>query len=520
MNFKASMTMIAAAILLLGTNGFTQNNEHLNEHFPLSLPSRGLCAHRGAMATHPENTIPAFLAAIKAGSHMIEFDVALTRDSQIVVIHDNTVDRTTNGTGKVSDFTLAEIKKLDAGSWKSEEFEGTKIPTLEETLAIMPLNIWLNIHFKGGGVLAEEVTRTLVKENRIHQSLLACTAYDAKKAREINPNVIICNMDRRGSNHDYTRETIDMNARFIQFRGTKFDEIYKSIPELNRHGVKINYYGTDSIPLLIELMENGVHFPLVDDILNTMEKISEIVNLNQPLIIAHRGASWIAPENTLSSAMMAWELAADAVEVDIFLSKNNRIMGIHDSSTLRTSGKNYIVKETHSNVLRELEVGSFKHEKYRGEKIPFLEELIVTIPPGKELVVELKCGSEAIPILKEIIEKYGHGKRFSFICFDLQTIIDVKNAFPEYPSYWLCSNKEKLGQNIEKVAQSNLQGVSLRYNIIDQEVMNKARELGLEVFSYTVNDVAEAKRLTELGVLGITTDRPGWLRKELNEKND
>ncbi|MGF1585614.1 MAG: glycerophosphodiester phosphodiesterase [Bacteroidales bacterium] len=279
MDFKYVLTILVAANLLFLKIAYNQGKENTKEDFLPSLPLRGLCAHRGAMTTHPENTIPAFIAAINAGAHMIEFDVALTRDNQIVVIHDATVDRTTDGTGKVADYSLAEIKKLDAGSWKSEEFKGTKIPTLEETLAIMPLNIWINIHLKEGEILGAQVTRMLEKENRLHQAVLACNADAAKMAREINLSVIICNMDRKESNIEYTKETIEMNAGFIQFRGTGFDEIYQCIPELYRNGVKINYYGTDSIPLLIELFENGVNFPLVNDIMNTMEKFSATLKL-------------------------------------------------------------------------------------------------------------------------------------------------------------------------------------------------------------------------------------------------
>lgn len=236
----------------------------------------------------------------------------------------------------------------------------------------------------------------------------------------------------------------------------------------------------------------------------------------EPAIIAHRGASWNAPENTITSALLAWEMGADAVELDICLSKDNRLIVIHDSNTLRTSGKDYLVKVTNSSVLRTLDAGSYKDEKYRGEKIPFFEEMIATIPPGKELVVEIKCGSEAIPFLKEIIDNQGSGKRFSFICFDLQTIINVKMEFPEYPSYWLCSNKTSLKQSIGEVDRAGLEGVSLKSKIIDQEVMDIAYDLKLEVFAYTVNDPEEAKRLMNLGVLGITTDRPGWLREALN----
>lgn len=113
------------------------------------LPARGLCAHRGAMNTHPENTIASFKAAVDAGAQMIELDVWLTKDNKMVVIHDAAVDRTTNGSGKIVNLSLSEIKKLDAGSWKSPEFKGEKIPTFEEALSVIPRNIWINVHIKG-----------------------------------------------------------------------------------------------------------------------------------------------------------------------------------------------------------------------------------------------------------------------------------------------------------------------------------------------------------------------------------
>ena len=87
--------------------------------YPQALPQRGICAHRGANNTHPENTIAAFKEAIRLGVHMIEFDVQMSKDGELVVIHDKSVDRTTNGQGKVSDLSLIELKHLDAGSWKN-----------------------------------------------------------------------------------------------------------------------------------------------------------------------------------------------------------------------------------------------------------------------------------------------------------------------------------------------------------------------------------------------------------------
>ncbi|MDE0013634.1 MAG: glycerophosphodiester phosphodiesterase family protein, partial [Candidatus Poribacteria bacterium] len=90
-----------------------------------------LLAHRGLVRHAPENTLPGFATAIELGLSL-ELDVYQTSDKHLVVIHDETVDRTTNGTGKVINMTLAEIRKLDAGSWFDPRFAGEKIPTLEE----------------------------------------------------------------------------------------------------------------------------------------------------------------------------------------------------------------------------------------------------------------------------------------------------------------------------------------------------------------------------------------------------
>ncbi|MDX9881658.1 MAG: glycerophosphodiester phosphodiesterase family protein [Prolixibacteraceae bacterium] len=173
----------------------------------IELPERGLCAHRGAMGTHPENTIPAFRAAVEAGAHMIEFDVHLTKNKQMVVIHDSSVDRTTNGKGKVSDLTFDEIRELDAGSWKSPEFKGLQIPTPEEVLNEMPHNVWINIHIKGESELPAMLARLVEAQGRLHQAFLACNAEAARTAKEAVPGIKICNMERRGSVQEYVDET-------------------------------------------------------------------------------------------------------------------------------------------------------------------------------------------------------------------------------------------------------------------------------------------------------------------------
>ena len=91
-----------------------------------------VAAHRGSSATHPENTMEAFRAAVEAGVDQLETDVRITKDGQLVLIHDPTVDRTTDHTGRVSDYTLSELKAMDAGAYMGEAFAGCQIPTLTE----------------------------------------------------------------------------------------------------------------------------------------------------------------------------------------------------------------------------------------------------------------------------------------------------------------------------------------------------------------------------------------------------
>jgi len=115
-----------------------------------SRPRIQVMAHRGLSSRYPENTVLAFAKALELDIDSVEFDVHRTRDGALVVIHDAKLDRTTDGNGPVADRTLAELKALDAGSWKATEFAGERIPTLDETLDVMARRpgIMLNVEIK------------------------------------------------------------------------------------------------------------------------------------------------------------------------------------------------------------------------------------------------------------------------------------------------------------------------------------------------------------------------------------
>ena len=106
--------------------------------------------------------------------------------------------------------------------------------------------------------------------------------------------------------------------------------------------------------------------------------------LADPLIVAHRGSSFEAPENTLPAFRLAWEQGADAIERDFLLTKDDQIVCIHDASTKRLSDKNLVVSKSTFEELRALDVGAWKHEKFKGTKIPTISEVFATIPKGKK----------------------------------------------------------------------------------------------------------------------------------------
>jgi glycerophosphoryl diester phosphodiesterase len=127
-------------------------------------------AHRGASGYAPENTVSAFKKAIMMKADMIEFDVHLTKDGKVVLMHDKTVDRTTDGKGKVKEMTLKELKKLDAGLWFDKKFKGEKIPTLEKVLKKFKGKILFNIEIKSEGT-EEEIVR-LIKKYKLEKDVM------------------------------------------------------------------------------------------------------------------------------------------------------------------------------------------------------------------------------------------------------------------------------------------------------------------------------------------------------------
>jgi glycerophosphoryl diester phosphodiesterase len=148
-----------------------------------------IVAHRGYSALAPENTLAAYRMAIEAGAPAAECDVYCTKDGQVVLLHDPTIDRTTDGTGPVTELTLEQVKALDAGAWKGEAFVGERIPTLAETLALTRGKLRLVIEVKQPGIAARVVETIREAEAMGDVTLISFSADTCRQLRDLEPTL-------------------------------------------------------------------------------------------------------------------------------------------------------------------------------------------------------------------------------------------------------------------------------------------------------------------------------------------
>ena len=244
-----------------------------------------------------------------------------------------------------------------------------------------------------------------------------------------------------------------------------------------------------------------------------------------PEIVAHRGASADAPENTLASVLEAWDQGAPAVEIDVRLTKDDRVILLHDDDTGRVAGEELIAAHTDSSILRRLDAGSWKGEQWKGERIPFLEEVLETIPPEGRMFVEVKSGPMSAPAIVDIIQESGMGKQVTVMSFDISVVRALLEVGPELRTHWIVGVRRDPDTDeiipfdracLDRAKRAGCKGVNVSHAGVTAEFVRTADKSGLELNVWTVDDESRARQLTEWGVKGITTNRPGAMLAALD----
>ena len=238
-------------------------------------------------------------------------------------------------------------------------------------------------------------------------------------------------------------------------------------------------------------------------------------------IIGHRGASTEAPENTLAANDLAFQQKADGVEVDVRLTKDNQLVCMHDKSVFRTAGKKNLIKESTLKQLKSLDVGKWKGEKWSGEAIPSLHEVLSEIPIDKKIFIEVKEGIETIDPLIETIQKSKLDPKYiSVISFHQEVVKRVKQAMETLTVNLLIafsSPKEFSDEAVLlKLLEFNLDGVGAENNSrLSQNFVDLIIEKKKKVHVWTVDDIQQAKKYKGMGLSSITTNVPGLIKSAL-----
>ena len=207
-----------------------------------------LTGHRGAAELEPENTRLSIQKAIDLSVDQVEIDVHLTRDQHLVVIHDATVDRTTNGQGAVADFTLVEIKRLDAG-------KGERIPTLQEVIDLVRGKVVLQIELKGPDT-AEPVVRAVERNSMESEVLLTSFVHERlREARQLNPSLVLGALWSNPPD-DACEQAIDMGAEAIHIQHQNIDA--QLVRKAQAHGLKIRAWNPDTVEEIQRAIDLGV----------------------------------------------------------------------------------------------------------------------------------------------------------------------------------------------------------------------------------------------------------------------
>ncbi len=228
------------------------------------------------------------------------------------------------------------------------------------------------------------------------------------------------------------------------------------------------------------------------------------------------------------SFLLAFMQGADGIEADFRLTGDGHLVAVHDEDMRRTAGSTLRVGRTTLERLRALDAGRLKGKKSQGQKVPTLEEVLGMLPDGKLLVMDIKAGVEAVPVLvKELRRANAPLDQVRVASFDIQVLVAAKEALPEVPRLLLSDRRWTDRKQcwvpelrmLEVAAKGvGAMGIALDTRSLQDEpqAVQHFADAGLETHVWTVNRIPNARRFADLGVASITTDYPGHLLEGLS----
>jgi len=240
-----------------------------------------------------------------------------------------------------------------------------------------------------------------------------------------------------------------------------------------------------------------------------------------PKIIAHRGASSLAPENTLASVRKAIELGVDMVEIDVHLSKDGELMVIHDDSLDRTTDGEGYVKDYTKAVIRKLDAGNWFDAEFKGEKVPVLQEMFDLIAGKCGLLLEIKVTRHSMPgIAEKVVDAIKESETIGWTVvqsFDDEVLFAVNDLNPGIVTHKLIVEIPPIFPGVIDTSGLNLgrlkkyakqSAINCNHRFMGKRQITKLHNHGFATFAWTVNDKAKGEKLAMWGVDGLITNYP------------
>lgn len=521
-------------ILGLGVNGSTISFDHVlvREIDPMPVldlnepgEAAAVVGHRGDSSVAPENTMPAIVSSVEGGADFFEIDIDYTADGEIVAIHDDTVDRTTDGTGAIRELTYEEVSQLDAGSWFDPTYSYAAVPKLDEVFAYMAeTGAHVLLEYKDTwGPEEAALSASLIEEYGVADQIIA-QSFDITTLENLQdqlpdvPRMVLGNIEE-----DAIAVAEDLDAIGYNPPATDVLENPEWLSEANDAGLATFVWTVNEAEEWQTLTGLGVEGIITDHPGQLMGWNERYVagdpdSGEVPAIVAHRGNSGVAPENTMPAVASAVETGVEYFEIDIFLTADGIPVVLHDETLERTTdGEGFIEEMTYEEV-QDLDAGSWfaNGYGYAGVHVPTLEDVLEHMTEtDAHLLLEYKedWTPEEVGVTREIIEQYGLADQVVVQSFGEATMEGLLQEMPEVPRMLLGGTDTSyidLALELEAIAWNPNAATVLE----SPELLEQAHEAGLYMFVYTVNSASQWEDLTDMGIDGIITDYPdrlqGW----------
>jgi glycerophosphoryl diester phosphodiesterase len=480
------------------------------DFFQPVLPARSVqfIIHRGVRQAAPENTLPAIQLAIDQGFEWVEVDVRLTKDGHHVIFHDRRLNNKSNGSGRVKERMLQEIKALDGGSWFAKRFAGTKILTLEELLRYAKKKINLYLDCK------EVDPESLVQAIRAAQMEDQVVVFSSSKMLgQINqsglgkiPLIPLYRM--YGENY--------LDTLIQQFRPAAIEfEAGEITPALigrcHKAGVRVlakDLGGKDRTKLWNRLIDLGVDWIMTDVGEGVLSAYTQRLIPRRPIkIVAQRGVGLLAPENTRKAYERAINLGLDFIEVDVRTSRDGRLVLFHDRTLESKSSGAGPLELFDLEELVQLDFGSWFGQPYENEKIMTFRE-VLELAKGKIQIYANSREADPKQLVRELRQEDMADQ--VVVLADKKSFATLRAIQPELRVMPRLRSHEPLKElrNLRPYA------VEAAWTLVSPELIRESHESGIKVFANATGrdektgGVGEYVQAIEWGIDAIQTTYP------------